>query len=249
MKQVLIIFLFLLGTLPLRAQEAKTGNNRPLLRQGNLLYNEGNYAEAQSVYQKALGINNINPIGYFNHGDALMQNKKYEEARKQFQAGIQLSSEKDFKAKSFHNIGNSFVEEKKWEEAIDAYKKSLRLNPNDQDTKYNLAYAQKMLKKDGGGGGGKDKDKDKNKDKDKDQDKDKKEEQDKEKDKNGEDKKDHKNDQGKPDEQPQQPKPQQGELSPKEAENILDALNQYEKHLQKEKGKEKGVPVRQDKDW
>ena len=43
-----------------------------------------------------------------------------------------------------HNLGNSLLKENKIDLAIEAYKTSLRINPNDEDTRYNLAYAQKM---------------------------------------------------------------------------------------------------------
>ena len=51
------------------------------------------------------------------------------------------------KADAFHNLGNVFLSQKKYEQSITAYKEALKLRPNDMDTKYNLAYAQEMIKK------------------------------------------------------------------------------------------------------
>ena len=39
------------------------------------------------------------------------------------------------------------MQEKKYDQAINAYKNALRRNPNDDETRYNLAVAQKNLKK------------------------------------------------------------------------------------------------------
>ena len=50
------------------------------------------------------------------------------------------------KAKIFHNIGNTFMQQGDLQKAIAAYKESLRKNPKDEETRYNLALAQKLLK-------------------------------------------------------------------------------------------------------
>ncbi len=44
-----------------------------------------------------------------------------------------------------HNIGNSLMEQKKYEESVKSYENSLTNNPKDDDTRYNLAYAQSKL--------------------------------------------------------------------------------------------------------
>ena len=89
-----------------------------------------------------------------------------EEAQEHFKKLAENpSSDDQLKASSFHNLGNCLLKQNKLEESIEAYKKSLRINPTDEDTRYNLAYAQKKLKnqqqqqqqqqqQDGGGGGG-----------------------------------------------------------------------------------------------
>jgi len=52
---------------------------------------------------------------------------------------------KEMKAKAYHNLGNSYMQQKEWGKSVDAYKDALKINPSDQDTKYNLAYAKKHL--------------------------------------------------------------------------------------------------------
>ena len=70
--------------------------------------------------------------------------------------------------RAFYNLGNAQFKQQKYKEALESYKQSLRLNPADQQAKYNYAYTKRLLddNKDGGGGG----DDDKNQDKDQNQD-------------------------------------------------------------------------------
>ena len=46
----------------------------------------------------------------------------------------------------YHNMGVLFQAGKDYGQAVEAYKMSLRNNPKDDETRYNLALAQKLLK-------------------------------------------------------------------------------------------------------
>lgn len=254
-KVVSILLITLCCIHPAFAQQQERKQNiKPELRKGNELYKQKKYAEAQNSYMNALQKDPTSYTGMFNMGDALYKDKKFENARQVLTASAKSTKDKKEQAKSYHNIGNTFMEEKKWEEAIDAYKQSLRLDPTDADTKYNLAYANAMLKKNGGNKNNKDKnkkDQDKKDQDKKDQDKkdqDKKDQDKKDQDKKNEDPKDDKGDKDKPEQQPR-PQGQPSKLSQQQAENLLNALRQEEKKLQDKKDKNKGVPVKLDKDW
>lgn len=240
-------------------------NVNPELRKGNQLYKDKKYKDAQQIYSEALQKNPASRTGMFNLGDALYKTKDYENSRKVLEASLKITTDKKQLAKTYHNIGNTYLEEKKWEDAINAYKESLRRDPTDADTKYNLAYANAMLKKDGGGKDNKNKkdnkdnkdNKDKQnqdkKDKDK-KDQDKKDQDKKDQDKKDQDKKDgdNKDQQDKGDkDKPEQQKPQgqPSKLTKEQADNLLNALQQEEKKLQDKKEKGKGVPVKMEKDW
>lgn len=245
-------------------QQERKQNVKPELRKGNELYKQKKYKEAQSSYMSALQKDPTSYTGLFNIGDALYKEKNFENARQAMVASAKSSKDKKEQAKAYHNVGNTFMEEKKWEEAVKAYKQSLRLDPTDADTKYNLAYANVMLKKEGGEKNNKDKNDKKDKDK-KDQDKkdrdkkdqDKKDQDKKDQDKKDQDKKDQdkkdgdpKDDKGDKDKQDQQrPQGQPSKLTQQQAENLLNALRQEEKKLQDKKEKAKGVPVKMEKDW
>jgi Ca-activated chloride channel family protein len=264
MKNIVCILLIAMCCVPnlfAQQQEQRKQNVKPELRKGNELYKQKKYKEAQTSYMSALQKDPTSYTGLFNVGDALYKDKNYENARQAMAASAKSSTDKKEQAKSYHNIGNTFMEEKKWEEAVNAYKQSLRLDPTDADTKYNLAYANAMLKKDGGGG--KDKNKNDKKDQDK-KDKDKKDQDKKDQDKKDQDKKDQdKKDQDKKDGDPkddkdkgdkdkkdeQRPQGQPSKLTQQQAENLLNALRQEEKKLQDKKEKAKGIPVKMEKDW
>jgi Ca-activated chloride channel family protein len=248
MKQLIIIVLFLLQGSWLFAQQEKS-----LVHKGNELYQQKKYTEAEANYRKSVE-KSKNVEGNFNLGDALFRQKKFTEAGEQFNQLAGSSNNKSIAAKAYHNLGNSLLENKKLEESIDAYKKSLINNPKDEETRYNLAYAQEKLKEQQK----KDKDNkknDKNKDKKNqnkdDKNKDNKDQNKKDQDKKDQDKKDQdKKDQDKKDQKDGQ-QPQPNKLSKEDAERMLDALNNDEKQTQdKLKNKKlKGVKMHIEKDW
>jgi tetratricopeptide (TPR) repeat protein len=222
-------------------QKANTAKANEAIYDANQLYQQRQYQPSLDKYNEALKAAPASYAGNYNAGNAQYQLGHYDTARKHFQQGLQSAPSKNEKAQSYHNIGNTYMQQKKWQEAVDAYKNSLRQNPADMETKYNLAYAQKMLKKQGGGG--------KNKDKNK---KDQQQKQDKQQQnknqQNKRDQQDQQQDQNQPEEQ--QPKQMQSNISKQQAEKILNALRQEEKKLQEDKKtKERGVPAKLDKDW
>ncbi len=229
-----------MAQIPFTTQPEKTET-----RKGNKEFSKENYTDAEASYKKALDKKNNMPEAIFNLGDAVYEQKRYDEAAKQFQLSAQTNTDTKIKAKAYHNLGNTYLENKKWEEAAKAYKNSLKLNPNDRDTKYNLAYANAMLHQQQQGGGENDK---KNK-----QDKDKQQQQqEQQKDKKEQDKeKQNQDQQANKDQQKQQQQGQKTKLSKQEAEQLLQALrNEEQKTNQKVQQKEvKPVNVKILKDW
>ncbi len=242
-RQGLAAFVAMLAFAPALAQ-----TNR-FLAEGNNLYSKQKYDEATANYLKALQKDPNNATGLFNLGSALYQNKKYDSSRKVMATTANAIKDKNGKAAANYNIGNTYMAQRNWDEAINAYKNTLRNNPQDADAKYNLSYAEQMKKQDDKKGGKNDK-KDQNKDK-KDQQKDKqqqdKDKNDKDKDKQqGQQGQDDKNQKGDKDQQPQS---QPSKLSQQQADQILNALQQEEKKLQDKLKKEKAIPLKLDKDW
>jgi tetratricopeptide (TPR) repeat protein len=162
-------------------------------------------------------------------GNALYKQKQYEQAENIFKslANPNLPLDKNAKAKVMHNLGNAALQQEKWKESVDAYKQSLRLNPTDDETRTNLAYAQTKLEEDEQGGGGSDDNED-NED-------------------NDEQNKDQQNQDNQQQQQDQEPK-----ISPQQAQQMLDAMQAKERETQDKVQKEKAkaaVRVRSDKNW
>jgi Ca-activated chloride channel family protein len=220
------------------------------LSQGNQLYDQQKYKEAAADYAKALAKDPNNQTGMFNLGNSYYQQKQYDSSRKIMETTAKMTKDKTGQAAANYNIGNTYMAQQKWEDAINAYKETLRRNPQDPDAKYNLSYAEEMMKKQQQDQKNKDKNKqDKNKDKKDQKDKDKQKQDDKGKDKDKKDK--DQQDKGDKDKQDkdQQPQGQPSKLTPQQADQLLNALQQDEKKLQDKMKKEKGVPMKMQKDW
>jgi tetratricopeptide (TPR) repeat protein len=217
-------------------------STRSLVNEGVDQYHQKKYTDAEVNFKKGLEKVPDSFQGNFNLGDAYYKQQRYDEAMKQYGASLTKTNDKDQKAKVYHNIGNTFLKQQKYKEGIESYKNSLKLNPKDEDTKYNLSYALSMLNNQQNKNDKNNKDKNKDQNKDKNQDK-------KDQDKKDQDKKDQdKKDQNKQDQQKQQPQ-DINKISKDEAERILGALKNDEKDLQKKLRKHIGVPVKTEKDW
>ncbi len=213
-------------------------------RKGNKEFDKANYADAEASYKKALDRKNNMPEATFNLGDAVYEQKRYDEAAKQFQLSGQTNTDTLVKAKAYHNLGNTFLEQQKWQEAVKAYKEALKHNPQDKDTKYNLAFANAKLKEQKS---------ENQKNKDNQEKKDDKKEQKSEQNRQDENKQEQNKEQQAKQEkkEPQQKQAPQPKLSKEEAEKLLQALqNEEQKTNQKVQQKQvKVVPLKVQKDW
>ncbi|KAA1247594.1 tetratricopeptide repeat protein [Aquimarina sp. RZ0] len=192
MKKTLIILTCLLSGIIFSQEEDRTEiiaeANRFVATGNKVLVKDGNFPKAEGEYRKAIAKNPVDPTAKYNLANAYYNTKKYGEAEQRYTETVKIASSKEEKHKAFHNKGNTFMEQKKYKEAVDAYKNALRNNPKDDETRYNLALAKKMLEQ-------QEQQNDQNKDnKDKDNKDDKKDENKDNKDKEGDNKDDKKED-------------------------------------------------------
>src|SRR5690606_5858114 len=103
------------------------------------------FPPAEADYRKAISLNPKSETAKYNLGTAYYGKDKNAEAMLRFKQAASTATEKSEKHKAFHNLGNTFMNEKKYSEAVEAYKNALRNNPNDDETRYNLALAKDML--------------------------------------------------------------------------------------------------------
>ena len=118
---------------------------RDYIRRGNRSFRDSLFVDADVNYRKALDVNPKSAIAMFNLGNALLGQNKPQEALEQYANAANLEQDKEALAQIYHNIGVIFHEQKEYAKAIEAYKQSLRNNPNVDETRYNLALAQKQL--------------------------------------------------------------------------------------------------------
>ena len=134
------LFFLLIAATNVHAQKAE----RDLIRKGNRMYNDSVYENAEVNYRKALEINPKSTVAMYNLANTLMQQNKLQEAMEQFAGAAKVEKEKPNLAQIYHNMGVIFQSQKDYAKAIEAYKESLRNNPKDDETRYNLALAQKL---------------------------------------------------------------------------------------------------------
>ena len=129
------------------------------LNEGNQAYKNGDFNKSSSNYEKSLSVDEKNLAAFYNSGNASYMSGDFESARESFNSFISKTKNIEDKSKAHYNIGNSFLteyakeaKEKKQapssenlKNAIKEYQQSLRFNPNDEDARYNLSYAMKLL--------------------------------------------------------------------------------------------------------
>ena len=193
------------------------------VRSGNRLYRDSSYVEAEVNYRRALDENNKSFEGHFNLGDALFKQEKYAEAIEEYKAADALTEDnKSKKAAVYHNIGNSLFAQQQYAEAVAAYKNALRNNPKDDETRYNLAYAQQMLQQ----------------------------QQQQQQQQNQQQEQKQEQQQQQKQEQEQQEQQQEQQMSKENAERLLEALEEDEKEAQEKAQKAQRKRSRSaEKDW
>lgn len=237
-KYILSIVLLFIAFSAL-AQKAE----RDYIRKGNRLFNDSIFVDAEVNYRKALEVNPKSTVSMFNLGNSLSQQKKAKEAMEQYVAATKIEKDKKKLAHIYHNMGVLFQAGKDYQKAVEAYKMSLRNDPTDNETRYNLALAQKLLKDQ--------QQNQQNQDQNKDKDKDKQQQKDQKQDQNKDNKNDQKKDDQKDQQQPPKSDKQDNKMSKENAEQMLNSVMQDEKDIQDKVKKQQKVIQggRLEKDW
>ena len=115
--------------------------------EGNNYYNKGNFNGAEYAYKRAILEDPTSVKANYNLGNALFQQKRYKESLTHFKRSAEIAKTKPEKHAAYHNMGNVYLEEQDYQNAVDNFKIALKNNPYDESTRYNLAYAKKMLEK------------------------------------------------------------------------------------------------------
>lgn len=246
MRRILLLLVFSSALMAAMAQSA-----RDFIRMGNKAYRDGQYDKAETLYLKSLA---KDPTfeGYYNLGNAYVMQEKDSTAFENYKKADSIGTNDPMrKARNFHNMGNIWYAQgvgamrqqggnasAALQRAVDFYKSSLRCNPDDNETRYNLAMAQYLLKKnqDQQNGGNDNKNQDQ-------QDKDKQQQQQEQ----------QKQQDQKKEEEKQQPQPQEqkkDDMSDQAAEQLLNSAQQDEKSVQRKVNQHPNNKRRSlEKDW
>lgn len=135
---------------------------REYLINGNELHKDSLFEKAMKPYGRAYSMDTLNPVSSYNNGtNILLKNYKdvksgnpnpeeiidgYMEAERMFGKAIENSGDKSELAMANHNLGLSFHMRDTLQAAEAAYKEALRNDPTNENTRYNLAVVQYLLK-------------------------------------------------------------------------------------------------------
>lgn len=240
-------------------------NEKLELNEGVKSYEQGDYKTAEQHFLNSFNENPEYSTAIYNAGNAAYLDGNFESAREYYDQYINTIENKNEKAEALHNIGNTYLKNfkekkdgKSLAESINFYKESLRNNPLDEDTRYNLAYAlnqlqqqQQQEKNNDQQQNNDNKDQQKNdQEKKDDQQKDKQDEKGDQK-KNEQEKKDDQQN-NKPQNNSKQEEEKKGEMSQKQIEKNLDAINNDEQKILRKVNLKKGdskKKTKQTKDW
>jgi len=140
-------------------------SDRSFVRKGNRLYEDSLFIKAEENYLKAVDLNPELYEGNYNLGNAYTAQQKPNEAVEQYRktanalearkrelmenpnsSSKELDKCKEDLAKTYHNTGVVYHMCEQYDKAIESYKQALRNNPQDDETRYNMILAQRMLK-------------------------------------------------------------------------------------------------------
>ena len=206
------------------------------VRRGNIAYKDSSYTNAEVHYRRGLDVNDQSFEGHFNLGDALFRQEKYPEALEQYAEAEKLLKANDKLqeeelnsrlAATYHNIGNALYAQQQYDKAVAAYQQSLRHNPKDNDTRYNLVKAMQQLQQQ------------------------QQQQNQQQNDQQNQQQNDSTQQQQQQQNQQQNQQPQQNEqqMDKETAEQILQALEQDEKETQEKLQRQQGKKRRVEKEW
>jgi len=210
---------------------------RKKVQEGNAFFSEENYEDALSKYRDAALDNPESPIVQYNIGNALYKQGKFDEAFAEFEK-VLSSDEADMHFRSYYNMGNSLYKMEKLEESIKSYIKALQLDPDDFEAKHNLEYVRSKLKQE------------ENQNEDGEDQQDQKQDQNQEQNEQDQQQNQEQQDQNEQDQKEKEPQAQdQKPMTKEQAEQLLNALLNDEKDLQRKNKKQFRGKIRVLKDW
>ncbi len=114
--------------------------------EGNESFQNEDFITAEMAYRKAMSQQSNTVAASYNLGNGFYKEGNFDEALYRHEQAAKDATSKTEKHKAFHNIGNILMQNQMCKEAVEAFKNALRNNPNDDETRYNLAMAKECAK-------------------------------------------------------------------------------------------------------
>jgi Ca-activated chloride channel homolog len=140
-RWILVAAIVFAAGLPVSKAESLASKNK----EGNSLFAQGKFEDAEKAYLEAQGKNPGKPEVIYNLGNSLIKQKKYDQGIQSLHQSMS-NGDKGVKESSWYNVGNALFSMGKFKDSAEAYVQALRLNPSDQDAKHNLELALLKLK-------------------------------------------------------------------------------------------------------
>lgn len=153
MKWLILLAIFLVTSVGFSQEENAKQQQKATTASNNAIYEanqdiaENKFADAEANYRVAISRSGENTAAKYNLGNAYYRNEHLDEALNRYKQAGEIAQVKDSKHNAYHNMGNVFMKNKAYDKAVEAYKEALRNDPSDEETRYNLALAKEMLKK------------------------------------------------------------------------------------------------------
>ena len=144
MKRVIYILLSVCLLLVSFADVAAQTDRREV-RKGNRRFKEGEYTEAQVEYLKGLAKDSLSIAANYNMANTFFRQEDYANAEKALTRVEDKAVTSADGAAFYYNQGAVAIAQQNWQKAVEAFAKSLLINPDDLDAKENYIYAKKML--------------------------------------------------------------------------------------------------------
>lgn len=246
MMRAMRYILTIVALLSLTEVVAQRMPERSLVRRGNRHYDKERYERSVELYGDALKCDSTSFEAKYDLASALCRTERYDSAEKTLAPLLNDTLRSDLdRADVAYNLGNMQFAQQKYREALQSYRLAMRLNPEDQEAKYNYAYTKRMIQEQ------ENQQNQQNQDQNQDQNKDNQDKQD-----NSQNNQQGQNDQnkeqpqgqdGKEKEQPSQPR--EGSMSPEQQEAMLQAIQAEEDKTQDKLKEKAGVIIRGSKSW
>lgn len=257
MKRVIYILLSVCLLLVSFA-DVSAQTDRREVRKGNRRFKEGEYTEAQVEYLKGLAKDSLSIAANYNIASTFFRQEDHANAAKALERVENIAAASADGASFYYNQGAVAIAQQNWQKAVEAFAKSLLINPDDLDAKENYIYAKKMLQNQpqnqnnqNNQNQDQNQDQDQNQNQNQDQNQDDQQnpdDQDKDQDDDAKD-----GDQGQEEQnQNKQNQGQQPQISPQAAQQMLQAIQAKEKETQDKVNKAKAAALKsrqKEKNW